>query len=352
MRKQYLDNLRYLIVLSVIFYHVIYMFNTLGIIRNVTIEGIPAFDTIMYVLYPWFMAALFLISGISARYALVSQTMGQFLKSRCRRLLLPSIAGIFLIGWIGGWITNQYNDMFVGNGDLIPGFVKYLIYCFSGIGPLWYVHQLMLAYLVLALICKLDKKERLLALGAKTNLPILLLFTLAVWGSAQILNTPLLEIYRHGIYIFMFLLGYHVFSHDNVQELVTKWCLPFTTIAGVLGVVYTITYWGQNFTLMVNLKSLLTNVYAWFAILALLGLMKKFLDKETAFTRYMRENNFAYYVLHYPLMVLLTFIMDKYLHIPMPAMYFFLLVAEMLLLPLVVEIVKRLPIVKTLLLGR
>lgn len=70
MRKPFLDNLRYLTVLLVIFYHVFYMFNSLGIIRNVTTMGIPQLDVVMYVLYPWFMVLLFLISGISARYSL------------------------------------------------------------------------------------------------------------------------------------------------------------------------------------------------------------------------------------------------------------------------------------------
>ena len=70
MRKPFLDNLRYLTVLLVIFYHVFYMFNSLGIIRNVTTTGIPQLDVVMYVLYPWFMVLLFLISGICARYSL------------------------------------------------------------------------------------------------------------------------------------------------------------------------------------------------------------------------------------------------------------------------------------------
>ena len=52
MRKPFLDNLRYSIVLLVILYHVFYLFNSVGVITNVEIPGIPALDAVLYVLYP------------------------------------------------------------------------------------------------------------------------------------------------------------------------------------------------------------------------------------------------------------------------------------------------------------
>ena len=82
MRKPFLDNLRYSIVLLVIFYHVFYLFNSVGVITNVDIPGIPALDAVLYVLYPWFMVTLFVISGICARYSLQKQTSKAFLKSK------------------------------------------------------------------------------------------------------------------------------------------------------------------------------------------------------------------------------------------------------------------------------
>ena len=85
MRKPFLDNLRYGIVLSVAVYHVFYQFNSVGVITNVLIPGIPALDAPLYVLYPWFMAALFMISGICARYSLEKQTGKQYLKGKVRR---------------------------------------------------------------------------------------------------------------------------------------------------------------------------------------------------------------------------------------------------------------------------
>jgi len=97
MKKSFLDNLRYSIVLLVIFYHVFYLFNSVGVITNVDIPGIPALDAVLYVLYPWFMVTLFVISGICARYSLQKQTSKAFLKAKVRRQLIPSISVIFII---------------------------------------------------------------------------------------------------------------------------------------------------------------------------------------------------------------------------------------------------------------
>lgn len=352
MRKPFLDNLRYSIVLLVILYHVFYLFNSVGVITNVAIPGIPELDAVLYVLYPWFMVALFVISGICARYSLQNQTNRSFLKSKVRRQLVPSIAIIFIIGWTSGWVTSQYADMFGTNSDAIPGFAKYLIWSVSGIGSLWFLHQLLLADVVLVLLRKIDKHDHLWQLGSKVNITHLCLLVFALWGSAQILNTPVIEVHRNGIYIFAFLAGYYIFSHDHIQALLAKWAPVLLAVSGILAVIYVVTYWGDNYASMVNLKSFLTNAYAWFATLAVLGAGKRWLDKETKFTRYMASRSFGFYVLHYPLLALGAFAMDRLLHLPVWSMYLLLPILMVLILPPLVALIKRIPVLKTLILGK
>ena len=50
MRKHYLDNLRYGIVLLVVFYHIIYIFNSVGVITNVSISGVPQMDVFLFMI--------------------------------------------------------------------------------------------------------------------------------------------------------------------------------------------------------------------------------------------------------------------------------------------------------------
>lgn len=351
MRKPFLDNLRYSIVLLVILYHVFYLFNSVGVITNVEIPGIPALDAVLYVLYPWFMVTLFAISGICARYSLEKQTEKEFLRSKVRRQLVPSVAIIFILGWTSGWVTGQYADMFGTNSGAIPGFTKYLIWSLSGIGVLWYLHQLLIAEVVLVLLREIDKKDRLWQLGGKVTMPILCLMVLTMWGSAQILNTPVIEVYRNGIYVFAFLCGYCIFSHDRVQELLAKYAPALLSFNGLMAVVYTVRFWGENYAAMDNLKEFLTNAYAWNAMLAVLGAGKRWMDKETTFTRYMAPRSFGFYVLHYPLLALGAWAMDKVLHLPVWSMYLLLPMTLATILPPLVGIVKKTPVLKTLVLG-
>lgn len=74
-RKLYLDNIRWVTVVLVVIYHVVYMFNgvqpfgVIGPFREHQIQ-----DGFQYLVYPWFMALLFVVSGMSARYYLQKAT--------------------------------------------------------------------------------------------------------------------------------------------------------------------------------------------------------------------------------------------------------------------------------------
>ena len=68
MRKYYLDNIRWITVVIVVLYHVIYMYNAEGIpgvCGKITDLEVQYFDVFQYIVYPWFMMLLFMVSGIS-----------------------------------------------------------------------------------------------------------------------------------------------------------------------------------------------------------------------------------------------------------------------------------------------
>lgn len=83
MRKLYLDNIRWATVILVMIYHVFYMFNAAGVLGGVgSFREVQYQDSFLYFVYPWFMVLLFLIAGISARYALEKTTAKEFLKKK------------------------------------------------------------------------------------------------------------------------------------------------------------------------------------------------------------------------------------------------------------------------------
>ena len=340
-RKNWLDNIRWITVLIVVLYHIIYIFNSVGVISNFDVKGIPQLDTFLTFVYPWFMALLFVVAGISANYSLQKRSGTEFAKDRAKRMLLPSIAGMFMYGWIMGMITNYYTDVFGGNGDVIPGIIKYVIFCLCGIGPLWFARELFLACMVLLLVRKIDKKNKLGGLGKKVNFPILLIMFVPFWISSMLLNTPIIEVYRNGFYIFSFLLGYYVFSNDEVLDRLRKIKLPLLIIAAICGIAYTIYYYGENYTTKEVLQNGFTNGYAWLMILAILACAKDWLNFTNSFSRYMTKANFGFYVLHYPILAVVAFAGQMYLDVPMIWYYFINLVLVAILLPLVYEVIRR-----------
>lgn len=348
MRKPFLDNARGSLVLLVIVYHAFYLLNSVGVIRNVDIAGIPAFDTLLAFVYPWFMTALFAIAGAGARYALEFKGGKAFLRAKLRRVLLPSIAGIFLVGWIGGFVTLQYQPALFGDAPM-PGFVRYIVLCLTGIGPLWFLHELFLCDLVVLLLRQLDRRDALGRLGERARLPALLLLTAAVFLSAQVLNTPVMEVYRNGIYVLCFLLGYEVLCHDRVQAELVKAAPRLVVSAVLLCAAFAAVHFGESYCTMRVLRSPLACVCAWIGTLAVFAGFGRWASRETRFTRHMRQNGFAYYVLHLPLMLLCALALDRALHAPAIVIYPALIVLEALLLPPLAAILRRIPVLKTLL---
>ena len=351
-RKHYLDNIRWITLCMVILYHVFYIFNSSGVISNIDVTGINAFDSICVFTYPWIMCLLFVVSGVSTKYSLTNKTNREFIKDRIKRILIPSIVGIFAYGWINGWITNYYTDIFAGKGEVIPVFIKYIIWSLSGIGPLWYAHVLFIASLLIVLIRKIDKNKKLDNMFDKINLPVLFLLVLLVWGSSFILNTPVITVYRFGIYLLMFLFGYYIFSNDRIIERIEKISVPLGIITLLFGIIFTIINYGANFASNEFLTNILTNIYLWLVILSAFGLSKKYLNFNNKFTKYMNENNFSFYVLHYTIELIIAFILVEYIKFNNFIFnYIVLLLGTTIILPIITGIIKRIPIINKLLLG-
>lgn len=363
-RKNYLDNIRWMTVILVMVYHVVYIFNSQGVLSNFHVQGIEALDGFLYIVYPWFMAILFVVAGVSSRYALSKRTGKAFLKDRLKRLIVPSIFVPVLFGWFCGWVTNYYGDMFQGNGDQIPGIVKYIIFCMSGIGPLWFARELFLASLVLVLIRKIDKKNKLEALCDNMKWWGFILLFISFWVSSFLLNTPLIEVYRNGIYINSFLMGYYIFSNEKHLEVLEK-AKGFLVSAAVLcaigyyvyiriviepqatdNILTTVAYTSKSV-----LQHPFTNIFAWIMILAVFSVARKCLNFRNGFSIYMTKANFGYYALHYVCLTVVAFLVLEKTSLPMWACYVVNLFGMIVLTTVMYLILSKIPVIRALTLG-
>ena len=348
MRRIYIDNIRWATVWLVLIYHVCYIFNGVGVPGGIpNAENIPAFDVLAYAVYPWFMVLLFVVSGMSARYSLQKRTIKQFLKERAVKLLVPSTLGLFAIHWITGY----FNIKMGGGLPYIPPALVYPISAVSGTGPLWFIQMLFVFSCILALLKKIDKNDRVWKVCKKANLTIILSLFVVIFGAAQILNMPVLTTYRFGIYFAAFLIGYYVFSHNEVQEKIESVCIPMLFLAVIGAVCYTVYYFGSDYTSPECLQSIITNLYLWIVVLAVIGCAKKYCDGETAFTRYMAKSSFGFYILHYPVLTVTCYILHYRFDLPAIYNYVIALAAELLITFSLYELLKRVPIARYLILG-
>ena len=306
MRKYYLDNIRWITVVIVVFYHVLYMYNAEGIlgglgkITNLTSQP---YDIFMYFVYPWFMPVLFIVAGISSRLFLERHTDKEFVKSRTLKLLVPSTIGLFAFQFIQGYVSMSLGTAFADLAAAgVPKPVIFLIMVASGSGVLWFVHLLWIYSMILVLLKKIEQ-GRLLKTGAKTPMWMIALFYFPIWGAAQILNTPIIAVYRVGFYFVFFMLGYYVFSNDEVMEKLKNHAI-LLIISGVavciiFSILYFVVYGGMNYADKPVNRGPLYAACAYLGSLAMFGGMARFGDFGNSFTKWMSRKSFGLYVFHY-----------------------------------------------------
>ena len=343
-RKKYMDNIRWITVALVVVYHVIFIFNGTGTLGGVgPLCPVQYQDAVLYLLYPWFMLLLFVVSGMCARFYLGPHTHKEFIRERTVKLLVPSTLGVVVFGWILGYFNMKIGGAFDSMGA-VPKPVLFVIMCLSGTGPLWYI-QLLWVFSLLLTVFRRVEKDRLSTLCARTTLPVLLALTVVIYGAAQIGNVPVVVVYRFGIYGAGYLLGYLVFAHDEVMTRLEKAWLPLTAAALILGAVFTAVFWGQSYAGHEVLDTPLCNVFAWIAVLAVLAFMKKWGGFDNAFARWMTRKSWGLYLFHYlPLAACAYYIYAM----PIPAVLKYLLTAASAVVGgvLLYDIISRIPVLR------
>ena len=358
MRKHWIDNLRWATVLLVLFYHVIYFYNNKGVFGG--IGGFGEYpqcsqyqDVVMYILYPFFMPLLFLLAGISARYALQKYPAKEWFKARTRKLLVPGTIGLLVFHWMVGYFNTVVAER-EGVFDGVPAVAKYFIMAFSGTGPLWFVQVLWLLCLVLLAVRALDRKDKLWTWCGKAHLVWVILLGVLFWlGEQTLVKNPrpatmdgLLNLYKPIFYLIPFLLGYFVFSHDEVQEKLGKAWIPLMACAVVAGGILIGTTFGQDNTSPAYLGSPLNCIYGWLMCLAMMAWFQAKFDCTSPFASYMTRSSYGLYIVHYLVVASLGYMMKTYTQLPPWSMYVILGVAVFTLSPLLYEILRRIPFVR------
>ena len=359
MRKNYLDNIRWCTIILVVFFHVFFYFNNIGI--TAIFSGLPEYHQgdgmtfvgiYQYAVYPWFMTLLFVVAGVAAYHTLQHKTSKQFISSRKNKLLVPSTLGVLVFGFIPGSIV--VNASGAEGLQTAPGFVKYIVYTLSGIGAQWFSQLLFVISLLLLLIRKIvfavQKEERKSIQKESSVYVLIVLIFFLLWGASKFFNTPLVESYRIGIYTVSFLLGYYVFSQDIVIDVLKKWRFVTTMAAAISGVYFVNRAYGIYYGHSSLLSTWYANLFTYCMLLAIFGMFATYGDKKNTVTTWLGKISFPVYILHIPIILVVLSLLQK-TELSVGVQYVILTFVAYLITPLAAMLIEKIPVVRYLILG-
>lgn len=312
MRKYYLDNLRWMVILILFPYHVLLIYSGIGSYYFNVANSIIA-NAFILTFAPWFMQLLFAIAGIATYYSLKRRTATEYLKERVSKLLIPMIAGIILVIPISiyfGYLYNGFTGSFLSLWwDIMSNWYNYLKIGLL-LGPLWFLLYLFIASLVALPIIMKYKKGKWRIPIEKVTIPklMLLVFPLAI-GSYFLNLYPEKSLLQ---FFLLFIFGYFLLSDDGVQQkLEDKRWLLFTSF--LLLTIFYVTATVSNTTFAANtvntpitpfsiiiefLIKMITNLILWLGVLGIMGMGKHYLEFKNKITLYLSVSSFPIYIFH------------------------------------------------------
>lgn len=363
-RAHYLDFIRGATVVLVVVYHVFFARNcVLGFGGLLPTNGPGFADALTTFVYPWLMFSLFLVAGVSARLSLHRRSNREFLGERTTKLLIPSTLGVLAFhSWTLGVLTTTSAP---GLADApLPTPVFALICVLGGQGPLWFAQLLFLYSALLVCFRRRANANATLADSSVAQNAVkpsrsstfawTLFFaatTFGVWGSAQVLNAPVITVYRFGIYGFAFFLGYLVFHRASVEAALvrTRWLWGVCALS--FGVLYFRRFFGENYADAPVLRHWLTNAYAWTATLAILAFSKRYADRPTRLTAFLARTSFGLYVFHMFFVYATTLVFARFFDVLEPLEIALVAAASFAGSYATYFVVRRVPVLRFLVLG-
>jgi Zn-dependent protease with chaperone function len=182
-------------------------------------------STLIVLVNPWFMPLLFVLAGMSMRYALEKRTTKEFIGQRISKLLIPFISGLIFLVPFQTLYARKYFENYEGSfWDNWKYFFTHLT-DFSGYdgaftpGHLWFILFLFIISMIALVLAHFVSYEKLELRVEK--LPVLGVFLLFVpiWLMYYIGN---FGGYSIGKNLALYLIGYYVLSNDLVVDKLEK----------------------------------------------------------------------------------------------------------------------------------
>ena len=315
MRRYYIDNLRWGAIIVLIIYHAAMAWNTWSEPNYIFFESNQIISSIVVIFSPFLMPLLFVLAGISTKYALKKRTPKQYLLERVKKLLIPFLFGTLTIMPAMTYLADCYNYKYTGS---FLQHYKVLFTKFTGLtgadggfsmGHFWFLIFLFIISVLFIIILKVQKRIKLK--HKISNISITFIYLL---GIPLILFHELLSIGGKSIieYLYLFMIGYYILSNDDmIKKLSThRWLILSVGIVATFTNTYLFLWADQTIPAIPIINTITRSLSEWFMLLAAMGIANSCFYKASNITTYMSQRSFMFYILHYIWIVLFQYLMS------------------------------------------
>lgn len=372
-RLIYVDQLRALALVAVFLGHVCEVFSPFDDWHITNPERSRLAGEVTVVMAPWVMPLFMLLAGVSAWYSLKGRTNSAFIRERVGRIFIPLFFGVALLVPPQVYLERRLHGQFTGS------FWAFLPHFFDGIYPrgnfswhhLWFLGHLFVYSLVLLPVFRhlqgptgRAQLRRLATFcGGRAGLiwlavPLILERQL-LWGLFPERHMLTSDWSNHALLLVTFGYGFVLAGEPRLGEAIDRqWssALILAVCGTVLLVASTWTWqlpWHVPPPYSLRYLTLWTlyAVVAWAWMVAVLGVGRRWLNRDNALLRYARDNGYAWYLLHQPIIVAVAFAVVQ-TRLPIAVKFGTILIVSLAGTIVGAELVGRLPLIGRLLGSR
>lgn len=333
-RRLDVDNLRALAVLLLVPFHTARLFDVQPWHMKDATAPYWSAELVLRVIGLWQMPLLFLLAGMSAAWALQHRSTRTFLRERASRLLLPLGFGMLVLVPPQVWVERVSPQARLRQSpiDFTGGYLDFLPQAFGCCYPagnlswhhLWFLPYLFFYAVVVAVLARGAALPVLAAWVAaapwRLLLPGLLLVAIELVLRPHFPSTHdlIADWGDHAHYLFLVLFGWWLARHAALDRavLVARHCLAGAAVVGVAVWLAVLPEVRGGFGMIADLPWAARHGVRvgaeWLALLAMLGLARRWLDRTLPGLAGFAPLSLAFYMLHQTIVVVLGWALDDW----------------------------------------
>lgn len=315
MRKNFVDNLRWLTVLWLVPYHAADIFRPIAHYDFYVTSfkgGGPVYELLWMLSAPWMMPLLFMLAGVSACYALDKRTPGEFARERVYRLLIPLILVMIFLSPVQTYLgALNHGKLPYGQDSFWDGLKLFLTgdhfaAGYTGgfsVNGFWFVRHLFMINVIAfpAMVWfKRRGKDMEKFIGGISLFAVACLFIFP--AEAYLYERSDYGIFEHMAY---FAFGFFVFSNEEIQEKLRRrrWWLVLAALVLTVPNLYlrfvVRRAGGMVFWCLYRLLRMV-------CLMAIMGLGRQYLNGRCKVTDYLTRSSYGFYLLHQTILIVIA----------------------------------------------